>query len=620
MSWASQDFWVLTGQCQKDGRTVYIPANRTGLEKPHRFRLIDIFKVDPPTSGDVEAFYEKSLRDAGYDPVERVDADGRVEKTYPLSLKFVHSTVHKTKTTRTRLTFKVPFTVTSKIMARRVKEKRSRMHKEWAAYRETPDLKYDPDTERFSLTLPPNSRAYVYKDSYWSVFGFANSELLNPDEMDDDNPPEDDPDTIYTDDDDVEDGDDEAAAEEEEEVYDPNSTVPQGDPSGGQQQQADPADQLEDPSGGRDPPDASGGQDPAKDPSGEQLLLMPLLPELPDQLGTPTKNLFKPPGPGSRTPRINEGVATFERDPPTTSTPTNRNVEDIRRRLRPRQKRSTTEDDPFAAFREIRVKRGRRSHVPIKGFVNKTGRTITIQGARRESDKIIAEYARAADREALNALAQASYFIEPLENEEMNATGVVTEPFNYGQVYRVFKDMLAQALQLSNFSHDMVTIDTMPDEYTRFRFVYNAPVVGPMPAMNFSISLDARTALITGLPAEKTLLVDRKAPAFALVSKPIEQPEPSRHYEPEHQGFGFLPPTTAIILKNSAKANTVYSDSSSNTLLGYIKSDKALVSSDTFIFTGNTNFLTCEFYNEQARAPIDWTPSTIIKFIFKRVK
>jgi hypothetical protein len=158
----------------------------------------------------------------------------------------------------------------------------------------------------------------------------------------------------------------------------------------------------------------------------------------------------------------------------------------------------------------------------------------------------------------------------------------------------------------------------------KIRFV-SALTKSKLQRTGFNVLLNDTGHKITGLPKLMQFTVDPMKPhihVYPITSQSIELPSEVKKFEENAADVTMvnLPPTTSVVLNAyNASSNTFYSNSGGNTLLAYIASNKRLYPSETFVFTGTSNLLCCQFYNQLNNSFIKWPVGTEFTFVFRRV-
>jgi hypothetical protein len=289
----------------------------------------------------------------------------------------------------------------------------------------------------------------------------------------------------------------------------------------------------------------------------------------------------------------------------------------------PRSSKSNlSEEEPDSK----RLKRSIQSNT-LYGFINESKKARIFVGAKREVADQAWMYLLPQHQKTAKTVTKGVFYIEslvdelPQEAEAVTSDAVETtvdDPFDKNKVQTAIKDMLQTALMRLNLRPS--TLYLTKDELTDKLVFVSGLTRTPMRPSIIVLKLNDLLQKITGLseelqfeinPGQQSNTVFRDIePNF------ISEPTVAKVFR-DNENLVALPAATSVILLANSATNTVYSNLSSSTLLCYITSDKKIVSSDTFLFRGHNNLLSCTFFNEQAQAPLVWDQETHFKFVFK---
>jgi hypothetical protein len=256
------------------------------------------------------------------------------------------------------------------------------------------------------------------------------------------------------------------------------------------------------------------------------------------------------------------------------------------------------------------------------GFQNKTNKPRVFTGEVRDPTKDTMYYVDENQTDEALQMSQARFVVQASENGTGFIEREISDIFDFRQIYTALLSLLEEASQRLNLPSNVLTIERIPNT-SKFVFVSKLlmqPLIPPM-QMSFKMAPNTQKILGFGHNAHFFGIDTFKSEPYYFTQSEVEidsQKDITKHYSVA-DALANLPPTTAVVLNSYHESNTVYSNSASNTLLCYITSGGKLISTPSFEFSGYTNFLTCEFFNQRAESTVTWDEPTIFKFIFQRI-
>jgi hypothetical protein len=533
MSWNNRgvlDFWILTGKAPANSSSVFIPTHNIGLDKPHKFRLVDLFQINISQKDDLE---NKLRAINAVDAATASNEQGEVN----LSLELIQKPAASDTTVKTKTSFSLPtpYLLKTQDIASKCKSKTARLKSTWRGHALAPSLLFNENERTFKLVIPPNTRLYAHTKLFWSLFGMVNAAI-----------------DVRTDD------------EKPEEVAPPL-------------------------------PSTSGSQQP---------------PNKKSQLD------YSVVGGDTSSDEDDEYIPPTYVPPPT------------QRQNLPRKSKTNLTEDEQADFDNKRFKRSIETN-PLYGFINESKKARIVVGAKREVNDQAWTYLLTQYQEKSKAVTQAKFFIEslvdeiPQEEEAVTSDKVevtVDDPFDKNKVQAALKGMLETALLRLNLRPSTLFLTRDP-QTEKLVFVSGLNRT-PMRPSTLVLKLNDLLQKITGLREELQFEINPGQPSdhYFRDIEPhfISEPTVAKVFK-DNENLVALPAATSVILLTNSTGNTIYSNLESSSLLCYITSDKKIISSDTFLFKGHNNLISCTFFNEQAQAPLVWERETHFKFIFKNV-
>ena len=505
-----------------------------------------------------ETKLQGQLRKIGADATDRNEND-----TVNLQIEFTPGRLIAEAVKAETLVFRDPFRgAYAKVLSiiGRVDKKSKRLAAEWSHYRSPPKLLYDDERKRFELTLPPNTAMFASSKNIWSLFGLerkASNIKENTLDL-----------SIY-----------------------------------------------------------GGGEIVDEDPTPVINILPPMSPGVNEQevnQPTPTNNVTQ----NGNISNLNELLQQVDLDQSSMSMDVDDNINDETLTGEGLQADETSDDFEDASsnsFFDSSVlppnKKSKRAADDQWGFKNKSNKPIKITGLFRERNKDTMFYIPPELTARALEIANARFVVQALEESTGPIKREITNVYDPRQIFNALQSMLEEACLRLNFPSKMFRISKI----TENKFMFRSDIVraGLIPPLQLKLQFSNVTSKILGLGREIFYGINTLQLRPTLFKNNIIYIRDTdllavKEYS-NQDALANLPNTTAVVLKSSFESNTIYSNSSSNTLLCYITSTGKLISSQSFVFSGHTNFLTCEFYNQRADTAITWDKPAVIKFIFKRV-
>jgi hypothetical protein len=535
MSWAKQgnlDFWILTGKAPPNSASVFVPTQNIGIDKPHKFKLVDLFQINLSKEDDLQNKLQAIDVIAGEDEASQ----GAKLVLELIQIPTLGSANDKGRT-ETTFTINKPFTLTVQNIVQKCKDKNNKLKAMWRGHLLVPSITYVPEEKVFKLILPPNTRIFAGSKAFWSLFGLANA------------------------------------------VYDVRFPNEKASPPRGTSRKHDPLDDT---------------------------------------------MLFDVESEDSEDSEQQEDEEDGDYVPSSTISPQQQRDKSQRNKQK-RTNRSAADDIP--------TKRSKRTIEQEQwGLRNKTAKAIAIKGAPRELDKLAYTYLLENLQNQSKTVPKATFKIESISNDTDTLTQegsvssglletLVDNPFDKDQVLNAMNNLLRYALTKLNLKGSMLTISKDAESK---KLVFKSEIKNStFKPCTLKLRLGDVLHKLTGFNEELDFTVlpfqqnDKKYPEFE--SHFISEPIVAKVFK-DNANLVSLPAATSVVLTSSNMTNSLYSNSNSKALLCYVTSDKRLISSDSFVFKGQSNLMTCTFYNEQAQAPLVWKEETHFKFVFKNIE